>query len=99
MWQIATPVPVVGQTAEATYLFLHLLCVWRRRSPQAAIARGPRALRLRLRMSLIIHLDHLFHRDLRIDLRGRQASMSEQLLDVAKVRSRVEQMRCECVPQ
>ena len=49
-------------------------------------------------MSLIIDLDHLFHRDLSVDLRCGQSRVAEEFLYVAKVGAAVEQVRGESVP-
>lgn len=46
-----------------------------------------------------VYIYHLFHRNLRIDLRSRQTRVAEEFLNVAKVGARVEQMRREGVPQ
>lgn len=50
-------------------------------------------------MSLIIHLDHLFHRNLSVDLCRRQSCVAEQLLDITKVSPLIEQVRGKGVPQ
>lgn len=52
-----------------------------------------------LRMTPIIHLDHLLHRYLSVDLRRREPCVAEEFLDVAKVGSLIEQVRRERVPQ
>ena len=49
-------------------------------------------------MSFVVNLDHLFHRDLRVDLRGGEAGVAEEFLNVAQVGAGIEQMRCERVP-
>lgn len=50
-------------------------------------------------MRAIIYLDHLFHRDLCVDLCRRQSCMPEQLLDIAEVSPLIEQVRGKGVPQ
>ena len=46
-------------------------------------------------MRLVINLDQFFHRYVGVDLRRREASVAEQLLDVAKIGATVQQMRGE----
>jgi len=50
-------------------------------------------------MRAVVYLDQLFHRDLSIDLCGREASVTQEFLDVTKVCTAIEQVRRECVPQ
>jgi hypothetical protein len=54
---------------------------------------------LRFRVGFRVHVDHLFHRDLRVDLRGGKAGVAQQFLDVAEVGTRVQKMCREGVPQ
>src|SRR2546425_8859157 len=49
--------------------------------------------RLGLRMGLVINLDQLFHRDVGVDLRRREASVAEQFLNITKIGAAVQQMR------
>ena len=50
-------------------------------------------------MRFIINFDHLFHRDLRINLSRRETGVAEEFLDVAEVGSLIEQVCRERVPQ
>ena len=50
---------------------------------------------LGFRVRLIVDLDQFFHRDVRIDLRGRETRVPQQFLDVAQVGAAIEQMRRE----
>ena len=52
-----------------------------------------------LRMRAVIDLDHLFHRDLRVDLRRREPRVAEEFLNVAQVGAAVQQMRRERMPE
>ena len=53
----------------------------------------------RLRMCPIVDLDKFFHRDLRIDLRGRKSCVAEEFLDVTEVSTAIQKMCRERVPQ
>src|SRR4051812_13114748 len=44
---------------------------------------------------LIVDLDQFFHRDVCIDLRGRETRVAQQFLDVAQVGAAIKQMRRE----
>ena|SRR5437016_6635264 len=48
---------------------------------------------LSLRMSSVVNLDQFFHRDVSVNLRGRESRMAQQLLNIAQVSAAVEQMR------
>ena len=50
-------------------------------------------------MCTVVNLDHLFHRNLRVDLGRREPGVAEQFLDVAEVGTVIEQVRRECMPQ
>ena len=50
-------------------------------------------------MRLVVNLDQLFHRDMRVDLRGREPRMTQQFLDVAQVRPAVQQVCRERMAQ
>ena len=50
-------------------------------------------------MRAVVDLDHFFHRDLGVDLGGREAGVAEEFLDVAEVGALIEQVRGECVAQ
>ena len=54
---------------------------------------------LSLRMSSVVNLDQSFHRDMSVNLRGRESCMAQQLLNVAQVSAAVEQMRGERMAQ
>src|ERR1700758_2998676 len=50
-------------------------------------------------MSLVVHLQHVFHRKLRITLCGSEPLVAEQLLDRTQIRSFFQHVRAECVTQ
>ncbi len=50
-------------------------------------------------MSLIVNLQHMLHRKLRVALRGRKPLMAEQFLDGAQVRAFFQHVRSESVAQ
>ena len=54
---------------------------------------------LRARMRLIVNLQHVLHRELRVALRGRQALVAEQLLNGAQVGAFFQHVRTESVAQ
>ena len=49
------------------------------------VVRAAFQFRLGLWMRLVINLDQFFHRNVGVDLRRRETSVAEQLLDVAKI--------------
>src|SRR5437899_6557522 len=58
-----------------------------------SLCRNLRAAASRFRMGFVVNLDQFFHRDMRVDLRCRQARMPEQRLNVAKIGAAFEQVR------
>lgn len=46
-------------------------------------------------MRLVVDLDQLLHRNMRVDLRGRKPRMAQEFLNVAEVCAAVEQVRGE----
>ena len=54
---------------------------------------------LRPRMRLIVNLQHMLHRQLRVALRGREAFMAEQLLNRAQVGAFLQHVRAEGMAQ
>ena len=50
-------------------------------------------------MGAVVNLDQLFHRDLSINLCGRQSSVTQKLLYITEICSAIEQVRGERMPQ
>src|SRR5271170_2801832 len=64
-----------------------------------ASVRRRRLTLLRPRMRLIVNLQHMFHRQLRVTLRGSEPLVAEQLLNGAQIGAFLEHVRTESMAQ